>query len=67
VGGEVHAEIWLGNLRERNHLEDSVVDWRLILRWIFRKWNGEMDWIDLAVERDRWRAVVEAAMYLRVP
>jgi len=31
---------WWGNLRERDHLEDPGVDGRLILRWIFRKWNG---------------------------
>jgi hypothetical protein len=29
-----------GNLRERDHLEDSVVDGRIILKWIFRKWDG---------------------------
>jgi hypothetical protein len=26
------------NLREADHLEDSSVDGRIILRWIFRKW-----------------------------
>jgi len=31
---------WWGNLRERNHLGDSDVDGRIILRWIFRKWEG---------------------------
>jgi len=30
---------WWGNLRERDHLEDSGVDGRIILRWIFRKWD----------------------------
>ena len=27
-------------LRKRDHLEDPCVDGRIILRWIFRKWNG---------------------------
>jgi hypothetical protein len=27
------------NLRERDHLENSGVDGRIILRWIFRKWD----------------------------
>jgi hypothetical protein len=33
----------------------------------FRKWDGlGTDWIDLAQERDRWQAVVNAVMNLRV-
>jgi len=28
---------------------------------------GSMDWIDLAQERDRWRALVNAVMNLKVP
>jgi len=46
---------WWGNLRERDHLGDPGVDRRIILRWIFRKWDvGGMDRIELAQERDRW-------------
>jgi hypothetical protein len=30
-----------GNPREIGPLEDPGVDGRIILRWIFRKWNGE--------------------------
>ena len=34
-----YAEFWWGNLRERDHLENSGVDGKIILRWIiFRKW-----------------------------
>jgi len=39
--GEVYTGFWWGNLRERDHLKDPGVDGRIILRWIFRKWDGE--------------------------
>ena len=43
-----------GNLKERNHLGDPGVYGRIILRWIFRKWNVRV-WtkIELAQDRDR--------------
>ena len=58
--------VLMGNLRVRDHLEDPGVDGRIILRWIFEKWDRGMDWIDLAQDRDRWRAHANAAMNLRV-
>ena len=58
---------WQGNLRERDHLEDPGADGRIVLQGIFRKWDGGMDCIDLARKMDRWRAVVDAEMNLRVP
>jgi len=48
-------------------LGDPGVDGRVILRWLFRKWNVVLDWIKLAQDRDRWRALVDAVMNLRVP
>ena len=36
---EDYAGFWCGNLRERDHLVDSGVDERIILRWKFRKWH----------------------------
>ena len=38
--GRVCTGFWLGNLRERDHWGDPDVDGRIILRWIFRKWEG---------------------------
>jgi hypothetical protein len=36
---EAYTGFRRGNLRERNHLGDPGVDGRIILRWIFRKWD----------------------------
>jgi hypothetical protein len=59
-------KVWWGNLRERVHLEDPGIDGRILLRWIFRKWDGSLDWIDLAQNRNRWCALVNAVMNLWV-
>jgi len=37
VRDEVYTRFWRENLRERDHWEDPGVDWRIILRLIFRK------------------------------
>jgi len=59
--------LWWGNLRERVHLEDPGVDGLIILRWVFRKWVGGMNWFDLGQDRHRWWARVNAVMNLGVP
>jgi hypothetical protein len=43
------------------------MDGKIILKWIFEKWDGGMDWVDLAQDRDRWRAVVNLIINLQVP
>jgi hypothetical protein len=65
--GELHTGFWWGNRRDRGHLEDPGVDGRIILRRLFRIGLGAIHWIDLAQNRDRWRALVNAVMILQVP
>jgi hypothetical protein len=43
------------------------VSGRIILKWILETgWDG-MDWIDLAQDRYRWRALVNTVMNLQFP
>jgi hypothetical protein len=48
-------------------LKDRGVDGRIIIKWIFERLGGGIDWIDLAQDRDRWRDLVNAVMNLRIP
>jgi hypothetical protein len=61
----VHAEFWWGGLREIEHLETLGVDGRKILKKGLQDlgWGGK-NWIALAQDRDRWRALVNAVMNL---
>ena len=38
-GRVVHKVLW-GNLKGRDHWGDQDIDGMIILRWIFRKWEG---------------------------
>jgi len=37
--GDVYTGFWWRSLMERNYLKDPSVDGRIILRWIFWKWD----------------------------
>jgi hypothetical protein len=37
--GEGYTGFRWGNLKEQNHFKDPGIDGRIILRWIFRKWD----------------------------
>jgi hypothetical protein len=51
--GTVHRGFLWGDVSEGDHLEDAGIDVRIILKWIFKKWDGDMDWIDLAQNKGR--------------
>jgi hypothetical protein len=52
--------------RERDHWGDPGLDGRIILGWVFRKWDVGV-WTDwLIQDRDRWRAILKRVMNLRV-
>jgi hypothetical protein len=57
--GKPEGKIPLGRSRRR-WVDDIEMDLRKI------GWNG-MDWIDLAQDRDHWRAVVNTVKKFRVP
>jgi len=49
-------------------LGDPCIDGRIILRWIFRKWDvGGMDWTQLAQDRNMWWGLVNVVTNLQVP
>jgi hypothetical protein len=61
---EMCRRFWWENQKKRDHLEDQGIDGiRMALREI--GWRS-VDWIQLAQDRDRWRAVVNNVMNLRV-
>jgi hypothetical protein len=60
--GAVYTGFWWGNLRERDQLGGPGVDGRDNIKMDLQKWDGDLGWIDLAQDRDRWRALVTAVM-----
>jgi hypothetical protein len=66
----LNIRFWWESQKEKRPLGRPIHRGRIILKWILTRdrmgWYG-MDWIDLAQDRDRWRALVNTVMNLRVP
>jgi len=65
--GKTHSGFWVGKPEGKNYLEDLGVEGRIILKWIFKNLDEGMDWIELALVRDRQRVLLNAVMILRDP
>jgi hypothetical protein len=65
--GETCIGFWWQSPRERDHLEEQGADWRMGSKLTLGEvGSGGVEWIHLARDRDRWRAVVNAVMNPRV-
>ena len=68
VRGQAYTGFWWGNLRERDHLGDRGIDGEDNIQMDLQEVGyGVMDWIGLAQDRDRWRALVNAVMIRQIP
>jgi hypothetical protein len=56
----------VGKPKENRPLGRPGIDGRIILKRIFSKWDGYMDWIDAAQERYKWWVLVNVLMNFRV-
>jgi hypothetical protein len=64
----MRKKFWLAILRGRYHSEDLDTGGRIILKWFLEKLClVGVYWIHLNQDRDRWRAVVNKVMNIRVP
>jgi hypothetical protein len=60
------ASFWWESTKGKDHLEDQDVDGMMGSKWTLGRLVGGVEWIHLAQDRDRWRAVVNAVMNLQV-
>jgi len=66
--GDASTGFGWGNLRERNHCGDPRRRWEDNIKMDLQEVGClDVDWIGLAQDRDRWRALVNVVMNLRVP
>ena len=64
---KLQAGFWWRNTRKRCHWEHPGLDGRIILKWIFSKRKGDMDWTGLSQDTGRWGGgLMNAVMNLRV-
>ena len=66
----MYTGFWWGNLKGKTPLERPRRRWEDNIQMDLQEvgFGGRvMDWIDLVEDKDKWRALVNAVMNLRVP
>jgi hypothetical protein len=58
--------VLVGKLEGKRPIEDLGIDGKIILEWIFGKVCEGMAWMYRAQDRDRWLALVNTVMNLRL-
>ena len=53
----MHKWLGWGDRRKGYHFENLGLEMRIILKWIFKKWDGEV-WTVFIWIKDRWRTRV---------
>ena len=68
VGERSVYRVVVGTLGEKDHLEDLSLDGRIVSEWFLAGIVlKDVEWIDLAWDRDKWIAFVKEVMSLRIP
>jgi hypothetical protein len=65
--GEKCIQVWLGSVKERDHLEVLCIDWRIILKCFFNKYHVRA-WIRLIWLRigNKWQDIVNTVIDIEV-
>ena len=62
----VYTGFCWGNLTEEDHVEESGVDGRIILKLTINELGEGIDWNELVQNGDRWCVIARAVMSPRV-
>ena len=51
-------------MREVDNFEDVGIDGRITLKWLLKKYDVGVEYIDVAEDGEKWRALVSTVMNL---
>jgi hypothetical protein len=64
----MHIGYWWESRKEADHWEDQSLWWVDNIKMDLReRGSNGVNWIDLAQDRDQWRALLNTVMNVRVP